>query len=485
MFTESNRQHPGFRSSHPRWASCFSSSRGLVGTPGFQTWLDAASWPASQFDPGVPISVRRRSLSRHAARGLIGVSAAGIDLSSLALVAGALLAYGIRASASKHRVEFSSPGSSLLAERPFQGRDWFATRHDGRLRASASRCARPKSKPSSASRTSLPNSETHQRFRRNWTHRNSLGRSSISRSCQLRQRSATVMRPRGNRADPRRRAAQSNPSSFSSFGRRHLDFRLCFFIGDVLNSRRSRNGHPRNNPGTVPRKGSDTIPQQTFTCHMRSSATPRRPVTAVGQWWPDACSGRRNGRGWHPTACRRRASGQFAAIGVFRRRFRAGHDIKRVSGEGLTWKPTVKSRGGVRGTLQKDDELASECSPFDVCMASVPWRQPRHQQRSSTVVSAGLWKTALRASSLAVDAGASESFSPFPVLLPSSEGDRIGLEGGETVRSDGIATVKVTAAIRAASQSNHCLVSATTGGQMPRPLAERKCPQVLVDGCGL
>ncbi len=175
-----------------------------------------------------------------------------------------------------------------------------------------------------------------------------------------------------------------------------------------------------------------------------------------------------NGRGWHPTACRRRASGQFAAIGVFRRRS-AGPRLKRVSGEGLTWKPTVKSRGGVRERCKKMTNLL-----LSVLLSTYAWPPcPGGNGSSTTFVDGGICRSVedgSRASSLPSMPARARGFlrhSRCFFLLPRAT--VLALRAARPSRSRSIATVKVTAAIRAASQSNHCLVSATTGGQMPRP----------------
>ncbi len=92
----------------------------------FQRWLDGNVMERSQFDAGVRNSVNTAlGYAGVALAGILGVSAAGIDLSSLALVAGALslgIGFGCRPSWSN----FVS-GLILLAERPFKVGDWVVT----------------------------------------------------------------------------------------------------------------------------------------------------------------------------------------------------------------------------------------------------------------------------------------------------------------------------------------------------------------------
>src|SRR5690606_3774959 len=97
---------------------------GYFGTKAFQRWLDGKVMARGRVDAGVRNSVSTAvGYAGVALAGLIGLSAAGIDLSNLALVAGALslgIGFGLQ-----NIVNNFVSGLILLAERPFKVGDWI------------------------------------------------------------------------------------------------------------------------------------------------------------------------------------------------------------------------------------------------------------------------------------------------------------------------------------------------------------------------
>ena len=208
---------------------------GLLGTRWFQKWLDGNVMARSHVDAGVRNSVRTAiGYLGTGVAGLIGISAAGIDLSSLALVAGALslgIGFGLQ-----NIVSNFVSGLILLAERPFKVGDWVAT---GTTEGFVRRISVRATEIETFQRQSIivPNSELINASVGNWTHRNNLGRVDVAIGV-------------GYDSDPRRvmqiltEVALSHPGVlrnpepfviFVGFGASSLDFQLCYFIGDVLN----------------------------------------------------------------------------------------------------------------------------------------------------------------------------------------------------------------------------------------------------------
>ena len=143
----------------------------------FQGWLDNRVMARGKLDSGVRNSIRTAvGYLGLGIAGVIGVSAAGINLSSLALVAGGLslgIGFGMQAIVSN----FVS-GLILLAERPFKVGDWIETGGVGGIVKKISVRA---TEVETFQRQSLiiPNSSFINGSVGNWTHRNKLGRVDI------------------------------------------------------------------------------------------------------------------------------------------------------------------------------------------------------------------------------------------------------------------------------------------------------------------
>ncbi|MGH6860554.1 MAG: mechanosensitive ion channel family protein [Phyllobacterium sp.] len=144
----------------------------------FQGWLDTRVMARGRLDSGVRNSIRTAvGYLGLGIAGVIGISAAGINLSSLALVAGGLslgIGFGMQAIVSN----FVS-GLILLAERPFKVGDWIETAGVGGIVKKISVRA---TEVETFQRQSIiiPNSSFINGNVGNWTHRNKLGRVDIS-----------------------------------------------------------------------------------------------------------------------------------------------------------------------------------------------------------------------------------------------------------------------------------------------------------------
>lgn len=202
----------------------------------FQSWIDGNVLKRGRFDSGIRNSIRTAvGYLGIALAALIGVSAAGIDLSSLALVAGALslgIGFGLQTIVSN----FVS-GLILLAERPFKVGDWIiAGAYSGLVKKISVRATEIETFQKQT--IILPNSELINAAVGNWTLRNHLGRVEIpvgvsydSNPHQVRDLLLEI-----GQNHP---LILKNPEPqvyFANFGASSLDFELRVHIADIFNT---------------------------------------------------------------------------------------------------------------------------------------------------------------------------------------------------------------------------------------------------------
>ncbi|OLP61518.1 mechanosensitive ion channel protein [Xaviernesmea oryzae] len=147
---------------------------GFLFTRWFQRWLDSSVLARSRVDLGVRNSVKTGvGYLGMGLAGLIGISAAGLNLSSLALVAGALslgVGFGLQ-----NIVSNFVSGLILLVERPFKVGDWVIS---GTTEGFVKRISVRATEIETFQRQTImvPNSLFINASVGNWTHRNKLGR---------------------------------------------------------------------------------------------------------------------------------------------------------------------------------------------------------------------------------------------------------------------------------------------------------------------
>jgi len=202
-------------------------------TRGFQGWLDGSVMARGRVDAGLRNSIRTAvGYAGIALAALVGVSAAGIDLSNLALVAGALslgIGFGLQ-----NIVSNFVSGLILLAERPFKAGDWIVA---GPVTGTVKRISVRATEIETFQRQTviLPNSELINAAVGNWTHKNKLGRIEIKIGAAYGTdpRKVHAMLLDIARSHP---MVLKNPEPFvffANFGESSLDFEIRFFLADI------------------------------------------------------------------------------------------------------------------------------------------------------------------------------------------------------------------------------------------------------------
>lgn len=214
---------------------------GLVLTRWFQKWLDGSVMARSHVDGGVRNSIKTGvGYLGTGIAGIIGISAAGIDLSSLALVAGALslgIGFGLQ-----NIVSNFVSGLILLVERPFKVGDHVIT---GVNEGIVKRISVRATEIETFRRQSIivPNSELINSPLGNWTHRNRMQRSevpvSVAYDADPQEVIDVLLEVVKERPDVLR-----NPDphvEFLRFGASSLDFELRFHLADMSDGLHVRN----------------------------------------------------------------------------------------------------------------------------------------------------------------------------------------------------------------------------------------------------
>jgi potassium-dependent mechanosensitive channel len=214
---------------------------GYLGTNWAQRWIDRNVMARSQVDAGVRNSVKTGiGYLGIGLAAVVGISAAGIDLSSLALVASALsvgIGFGLQ-----NIVSNFVSGLILLVERPFKVGDHIVT---GATEGIVKRISVRATEIETFRKQSIivPNSDLINASVGNWTHRNRIQRSEIPVGVSY-------------DADPQRvidilmETALSMPVvlrnpephvDFLGFGASSLDFELRFHLSDISEGIATRN----------------------------------------------------------------------------------------------------------------------------------------------------------------------------------------------------------------------------------------------------
>ncbi|MCC0030056.1 MAG: mechanosensitive ion channel family protein [Brucellaceae bacterium] len=200
-----------------------------------QGWLDRNVMARGRVETGVRNSVRTAvGYAGVAIAALFGVSAAGIDLSNLALVAGALslgIGFGLQ-----NIVSNFVSGLILLAERPIKVGDWIEA---GGVSGTVKRINVRATEIETFQRQTviMPNSELINAAVGNWMHKNKLGRGEVAIGVAY-------------GTDPKLvkelllEIAQGHPLvlkvpepfvAFMDFGASSLDFEIRFYLADIGN----------------------------------------------------------------------------------------------------------------------------------------------------------------------------------------------------------------------------------------------------------
>ncbi|MBW3095783.1 mechanosensitive ion channel family protein [Pseudohoeflea coraliihabitans] len=213
----------------------------VVVTRLFQRWLDSTVMARSQMDPGVRNSIRTSiGYLGVVIAALFGVLAAGIDLSSLAIVAGALslgIGFGLQ-----NIVSNFVSGLILLAERPFKAGDWVQT---GSTEGFVKRISVRATEIETFEKQSIivPNSELINGTVGNWNHRNSLGRADVMVGAGYDADPEEVLRILEEIALAHPLVLRNPPPvvHFVDFGASSLDFVVKVFLADVLSQMAVKN----------------------------------------------------------------------------------------------------------------------------------------------------------------------------------------------------------------------------------------------------
>lgn len=239
----------------------------------FQRWLDGQVLARGKVDAGVRNSIRVAvGYAGVALAGLVGISAAGIDLSNLALVAGALslgIGFGLQ-----NIVSNFVSGLILLAERPFKVGDWIvAGGYQGTVKRISVRATEIETFQKQA--IILPNSDLINQAVGNWTHRNKLGRVEIPVGVAYGSDARRVQEIllEVARAEPRVARSPEPAVYFLGFGASSLDFELRAHLVDILDQIAAINAIRFNILDAFRREGIE-IPFPQTDVHIKPAAAP-------------------------------------------------------------------------------------------------------------------------------------------------------------------------------------------------------------------
>ncbi|MEO0673187.1 MAG: DUF3772 domain-containing protein, partial [Pseudomonadota bacterium] len=212
----------------------------IFGTRLLQRWLSGSVLSPTRMDPGLAHSIHKGvGYAGMALAALAGLSYAGLDITNLAIVAGALsvgIGFGLQSIVNN----FVS-GLILLVERPIKVGDWIivngAEGHVRRINVRATEIE-------TFDRASmiLPNSELITGTVQNWTHRNSLGRVLVVVGVSYSSDPDHVTRVLMKIAEDCEHVIR-HPAPFVTFdnlGDSALEFTLRAYVGDVSKSLMTR-----------------------------------------------------------------------------------------------------------------------------------------------------------------------------------------------------------------------------------------------------
>jgi potassium efflux system protein len=208
---------------------------GFFLTRWFQGWLDGSVMARGRVDSGVRNSIRTVvGYAGLALAGLIALSAAGIDFSNLALIAGGLslgIGFGLQ-----NVVSNFVSGLILLAERPFKAGDWVVA---GDVSGTVKKISVRATEIETFQRQTviMPNSTLINGAVGNWTHRNKLGRVeipiSVAYGTDARKVHAILLELATSHP-----LVLKNPEpfvAFTAFAQTAMNFEIRVFLSDVGN----------------------------------------------------------------------------------------------------------------------------------------------------------------------------------------------------------------------------------------------------------